>query len=448
MANKTEKIQLIQSYLNDQRSKNNIPVIEERNCTFLFIGNHTTVLVAGDFNGWTGEPLLRINDTELWYLTKSFPLDARLDYKFVIDGTWTLDPENDQLIMGGYGNNNEIVMPNYHPDPAINHYDNITHGTIKLIRNFYSSAFENYRNIQVYLPPNYNPNSSKTYPSLYVTDGFEYVDLAKFANVFDYLLFHDLVREAIIIFIPPYPGERNNEYFYDKNTFLDFLTLEVLPYIDKNYRTSQNRSERGMMGASLGGYISFFVGFNRENLFGLIASQSGYFPYDLIFTLGSRVPDTKFYFDIGTFEKSIAGGTDLYTLNKEMNKTMTEKKYSFLYQEINEGHSWGNWRAHLDDILIYLLPHVDTPQNTSLSSNTNDLTSVTSSIISTPSSGSTENNITSHETSRITSYDTFNKKTNTVSSTQPTNQSTVFPFFLGILAIFVFYLFRRKRFNI
>jgi enterochelin esterase-like enzyme len=24
-----------------------------------------------------------------------------------------------------------------------------------------------------------------------------------------------------------------------------------------------------------------------------------------------------------------------------------------LYREFNEGHSWGNWRAHIDDMLVF-----------------------------------------------------------------------------------------------
>jgi enterochelin esterase family protein len=38
---------------------------------------------------------------------------------------------------------------------------------------------------------------------------------------------------------------------------------------------------------------------------------------------------------------------------RRMKAILEKKEYSFEYREINEGHSWGNWRSMIDDILIY-----------------------------------------------------------------------------------------------
>ena len=38
---------------------------------------------------------------------------------------------------------------------------------------------------------------------------------------------------------------------------------------------------------------------------------------------------------------------------RKMKKIFDEKGYPLKYFEVNEGHSWGNWRGLLDDMLIY-----------------------------------------------------------------------------------------------
>jgi enterochelin esterase family protein len=417
-----DKEQLIQSYLNEKRSAKNIPVIEPTNCTFLYYGNKTVVEIAGDFTAWSPKSMHRATDANLWYLTETFPSDSRLDYKLVIEGNWILDPENDATVLGGFGYNSEISMPSYESDPSIKYFDYVPHGKIDTIPNFQSISFNNFRTIKVYLPPNYNPNESKLYPTLYVTDGIEYIDIAKFQNVLDYLLYNGLIAEIIVVFIPPI--NRNSEYFDEKAIFIDFITGEAIPFITANYKVSQNRTDRGLMGASLGGYISFYTGFNKEDAFGLIASQSGYFPYDLIGMYGSRVPNIKYYFDIGTFE-SLVGGLNLVTLNREMNQTMTNKGYTFRYQEINEGHSWGNWQTHLDDILTYFFPGTGISQNT---------TTTSTDSITTPNS----------QTSSSSSSSVNHSESTNTSTTTTSNQTTNLTIFGLIFSLFVTFL-KRKR---
>ena len=53
-----------------------------------------------------------------------------------------------------------------------------------------------------------------------------------------------------------------------------------------------------------------------------------------------------FYLDTGVIG-------DLVDDNRRMKEILEMKDYRFMYQEFNEGHSWGNWRAHLDDMLVF-----------------------------------------------------------------------------------------------
>ncbi|MFX1284086.1 MAG: alpha/beta hydrolase-fold protein [Promethearchaeota archaeon] len=348
----TEKEGYIQAYLKDQLLQDNIPIIDERSCTFIYYGSNNKVAIEGDFTGWDSEEMTKVQNTDLWFFTKTFPNDARLDYLITIDGISTLDFGNRRLVPSGFGYRSYIEMPQYKPSKSIEFNDHIPHGTVETIENFSSAIFNNTREIKIYLPPNYNP--SIAYPCLFITDGLEYLQFAQFNNVLDNLLYNKKIRELLAIFIPPI--NRNMEYFIEKEKFCNFLLKEVKPFIDKKYAIINNPSECGLMGASLGGLISVFTSINNEDTLGLIASQSGYFPEDFMGIFSKKVPNVKFYFDVGVFETSIGSNSNFLQMNREMKKIVDAKGFNYYYQEVNEGHSWGSWRARLKDILMYLFP--------------------------------------------------------------------------------------------
>ena len=57
-------------------------------------------------------------------------------------------------------------------------------------------------------------------------------------------------------------------------------------------------------------------------------------------------------------EIAITGIFDYFVpSNRSLRDALESHQYNYAYAEFNEGHSWGNWRAHLDDLLIFLFPH-------------------------------------------------------------------------------------------
>jgi hypothetical protein len=85
------------------------PLIESDTiATYIYTGNVSSVYVPGDANGWNANafPMSKVPNTNLWYRVQNFEADARLDYKFVLNGSnWILDPRNDQKVSGGFGPN-------------------------------------------------------------------------------------------------------------------------------------------------------------------------------------------------------------------------------------------------------------------------------------------------------------------------------------------------------
>ena len=90
----------------------------EKDCFahFLYRGEAGSVAIPCDANEWSpiDFPMQRVPATNLWYFTRRFEPDARLDYKLLINGSdWILDPCNPHRIEGGYGLNSELRMPKY-----------------------------------------------------------------------------------------------------------------------------------------------------------------------------------------------------------------------------------------------------------------------------------------------------------------------------------------------
>ncbi len=340
----------------EEASKEGFPVIEDTLVHFIYRGEvSSAVAVPGDFNGWNprADQMAVIESTNFYYRTKSFEIDARLDYKFVIDGSqWILDPLNPVSVTGGFGPNSEVAMPGYVRPEEIDAYTGIAHGTIDTL-SFHSDILNNDRNVYVYLPPRYSGNAPRRYPALYVNDGGEYLTLASMNNVLDYLIDRDKIEEVIVVFVDPV--NRNIECRLN-DPYKNFIVSELVPHIDETYRTMSEPSKRGIMGASLGGLISFYISYEHPDLFGFCAGQSSAF-YIFESRMISAIADgpkkeLRFYLDWGTYE------TRIMQSNYEMRDALMAKGYALEQFEYHEGHSWGSWRAHTDDILKTFFPGV------------------------------------------------------------------------------------------
>ena len=172
-----------------------------------------------------------------------------------------------------------------------------------LIRELASEELHNVRKIRVYLPPSYRETGTRRYPVLYMHDGQNVfsgsggmfggsweVDLAAER------LFGEGVIEEIIIVGIDNNAERSDEYChvapakfsagrmglrdYEKEKhpkgllYEHFLIHTVKPYIDKNFRTLADRENTALMGSSLGGLVTYFIGLRNPSVFGKLGIVS------------------------------------------------------------------------------------------------------------------------------------------------------------------------------
>ena len=348
------------------KDANQVPYVHGDSVAFLYRGSANQVAWNGDFNGWGGAGNIasegrRLGNSDVWMLEHTFPSDARIDYKVVLNGSqWILDPANPQQQWSGFGPNSALLMPAYvYPQETVARpggpLGTLT-GTIRM-----SSAKLGYDlNYRVYTPAGYDTLAGL--PVLYITDGHEYADdrLGSTRIVLDNIIADGLIPPILAVFVDPRePGNagnnrRQSQYADDYESFAAFLADELVPAIDGAYKTDPSPEQRGILGTSLGGIFSAYLGAARPDVFRRIGIHSPAFAYDTrrrkdkvfrMYSGADRLPLTIFM--------STGALYDTLPETRRMRQVFEDKGYPLRYVEVNEGHSWGHWRALIDDPLRF-----------------------------------------------------------------------------------------------
>ncbi len=323
---------------------------------FLWRGEAGTVTFCGDFDGWQPTPprALRLGASDVWRQEEVFPADARLDYKIVRDGAWLLDPRNPRTQRGGFGDNSELRMPAYVPSPWVERRPDVPQGHVA-ITNLASAALGYTVAYGVYLPA--GGDTLRNLPVIYVTDGQEYADprMGSMTIVLDNLIAAGAIRPVAAVFIDPRVGGRNlrAEQYVLNPAFLAFVITELVPAVERTWPVSRDRRDRAILGTSLGGVNSAWFALQAPDVFGHAAIQSPacHVRDGAIVDLYRQAPrrDVDLFLSWGTQH-------DFGEDTARFRRVLADKGWTVRELEVDEGHSWGSWRAQLDDVLRQFWP--------------------------------------------------------------------------------------------
>ena len=346
------------------RQQSQVPLVVEDSVAFLYQGQAESVSWIGDFNGWGSDKKfnntgIKIPNTNIWILKTSFPKDARLDYKILLNGKdYLLDPENAHQQWSGVGGgspNSELRMPLWKECAELLVNSSIPHGTVTHDLLINSKVLGYQLTYSVYLPAAYDKLGKL--PVIYVTDGYEYLHpkLGNMVTILDNLIAEKKIKPIAAIFIDHRePVNRSNNKRMQElamnSTYLDFFVKELIPEIEKNYPVATESSQRAILGTSMGGLTSTYFAFARPDIFGMAGIQSpAFWTKPQIYQLCSNpsAPKMKISMTSGLIN-------DTSKESRKMKELLAASSCEYHYREVNEGHSWGNWRNLLDDVLIDL----------------------------------------------------------------------------------------------
>jgi len=130
----------------------------------------------------------------------------------------------------------------------------------------------------IYLPPQYEVNPSARFPTVYCLHGLSGNPISRSRQVVPSLgasIATGKIQPMIYVFPD---GQRNSFYAdaFDKHKQVHAnIVEEVIPYVDKNFRTKPERAFRAIEGFSMGGYGATMLGAKHPDLFGAIVEYSG-----------------------------------------------------------------------------------------------------------------------------------------------------------------------------
>jgi enterochelin esterase-like enzyme len=190
-------------------------------------------------------------------------------------------------------------------------------------------------------------------PTLYVTDGFGYIEYGKLPQLLDHEIEAGTIEPVVVIFVDARSPDnlsinRRNQQFFCNESYAKFYVDELIPTIAQNYTVSKARQDRVILGLSFGGMNSACFGFMIPQTFGGIAMQSPANSQSLsklsgIYDASEKIP-IKLFLSFGTIQDNILAG-------RRFKAVLQEKGYTMTYKEVRQNHSWKNWGPLLDDVL-------------------------------------------------------------------------------------------------
>jgi len=249
--------------------------------------------------------------------------------------------------------------------------------TVQLQSNFVNVTLA----YNVVLPPDYKTSTASRYPVLYLLHGFggHYNDWVIRTNLADYA-----AHFRMIVVTP----EGNNSWYVDSvgpssSKYESYILKELIPDVQKRFRTIESRYGRGIAGLSMGGYGALKFGLKSPGTFAFTGSMSGVvgIPFwkeedyqglasirDSVFSafgpLGSESRKSNDIFEIVRNLSAARAASVPYIYldcetedflvsdNNRFAALLREKKIPHEYRELPGDHSWLYWDRQVREVLM------------------------------------------------------------------------------------------------
>lgn len=287
-----------------------------------------------------------------WYTTE--PLVVGFHYYGIrINGATVMD-RNSEAFFGSNWENAGIEIPEGPEGDYYRFNKNIPHGQIRSI-NYWSDINGLERHINVYVPAEYEANPNKKYPVLYLVHGWGEDEngwsvQGHMANIMDGLISAGKA-EPMIVVMPSGDVKTNSDVREASGNITDIYVKNLIPYIDKTFRTKTDKQNRAMAGLSRGGMQTTMTVFANMDKFTWMGLFSGFFvrPDDNVVDAFNGV-----FKDAAAFNKKmnllfISTGTEERN-PKEAVQTLKDHGVKIVFHESQRtAHEWLTWRRALNE---------------------------------------------------------------------------------------------------
>ena len=337
------------------------PEVQNDSVTFRLKADYATVVkLSGSWmpNPWGGTIDMTRGENNVWEVTIPLPEPEIYTYNFVADGVSVNDPQNVMVQRDG---SRYLSMLLVDGERTENYKAAEQRGTIS--HPWYDSEILGInRRLTVYTPYGYEKNTKTKYPVLYLLHGAggdeeAWSSMGRTAQILDNLIAKGLAKPMIVVMPNGNPNQQAAQTFglptteYDwrdpanRNLYVKSLVEEIVPFIEKNYRTVAKKSHRAIAGLSMGGGHTIAASGMYPNVFDYICplSMGANKSEELSAQLqGIKKAGYKLYW-------LACGNTDfLFEQANQLDEALTENGLEHTYYVSEGGHVWANWRLYLN----------------------------------------------------------------------------------------------------
>ena len=347
----------------------------------LFAPKAIKVEVAGDFLE-SGVAQMKEGPNGVWTYTTGKLAPEMYSYTFNIDGmTGVKDPANIYVNRDIVSFTNIFIVSEQKGDKGdLYRVNEVPHGNLSKVW-YNSPTLKMNRRMTIYTPPGYDKGGK--YPVLYLLHGAggdenAWSELGRAAQILDNLIAMGKAKPMIVVmpngnpncqaapgewswgmYQPAFQGGGDGPKDPAVAT-MEASFMDIVNYVDANYRTLKDRAHRAVCGLSMGGGHTFGISLTYPTKFDYYGLFSAGLHLGKDFNM--REPFAEQIKKDPDFEQQSArlfaskpklywmgmGKTDfLYQSTVDLRNYWDSKGYQYEYVETDGGHIWRNWRIYL-----------------------------------------------------------------------------------------------------
>jgi enterochelin esterase-like enzyme len=215
------------------------------------------------------------NEQGVWEVTVGPVPAGAFRYVFMVDGVRTLDPVNSRLSESNGNNWSLFYIPGRE---FMDESKDVPHGAVASIY-YYSTVLKTMRRMHIYTPPGYENRSTK-YPVFYLLHGAgdcddSWTSVGRAGFILDNLIAANKAKPMIVVMpaghqpgvsafgAPAAAPAGGAPSAPTVSPFTSEFMTDMLPYVEKHYRTINDRSHRAIAGLSMGGMQTLDISFRN-----------------------------------------------------------------------------------------------------------------------------------------------------------------------------------------
>jgi enterochelin esterase family protein len=343
-------------------------ILPDKKVTFRYLAPLAKeVKLSGGQFGAANIPMKK-DSIGIWSITVGPIRPDIYPYNFVVDGINVMDPANEEYFPNERFKASLVDVPGF--TPTIHAMRDVPHGSVNY--EYYSSVEGTTGSLVIYTPPGYDKDPSKKYPVFYLISGTTDTEETFFKVGRTNLILDNLIAEGKakpMIVVMPYgnmeariaeqkgdvkpadPVRDSPDAIERMRRFAQDLTQNVIPYVDKTYRTVANRNGRAIGGFSRGGGQTLRTAFWNMDMFSWICAYSANLP--------SNEMESMYASIVSNPEKTnkelkllwVGVGTEdfLYNDVSTFLNYLNSKKINYKSLVTGGGHTWMNVKTYLTE---------------------------------------------------------------------------------------------------